>query len=137
MKKGVFLIILAVIMVVFAGANPTPVIAGDEPVYKVFLPLVVKPFYPPECVVNATNGQVPNFVTFDIICQNVPDGWAHMEFDTLGYDAASTDVLLIDGVGVSDHYYQWPFTSFNARLTVTGGDGNTYIFDKVVTVNWP
>lgn len=138
MKKVRFLIIPMAILIVLAGvAKPAPVVAEAPSEYKIFLPMVAKPFLAPECLINVKEGQTPNSITFGINCQNVPDGWAHMEFDILGYDNASTDVLLTDGVGFTNHDYPWPQSDFNARLTVLGQDSAEYQFDISITINWP
>ncbi|OGM76176.1 hypothetical protein A2394_02440 [Candidatus Woesebacteria bacterium RIFOXYB1_FULL_42_36] len=122
------------VIFVFVGIGSVQVKAAEG--HQVFLPLIMKPYPEPQCNIVVTT-YAPNFVTFDISCQNAPDGWAHIQFDTLGQDGASTDIEMINGVAFTDHYYPWPFTSFTARLTVTGLNGGGYDFDIPVYVYWP
>ena len=115
------------------------IIIDDRPpeVYTIFFPFVSKPFVEPQCSINVTEGQT-NHIMFGVNCQNVSGGgWAHLEFDTLGHDSASTDLRLTNGVGFSDHTYPWPYSSFNSRLTVIGLDAKDYSFDIPVEIYWP
>jgi hypothetical protein len=135
--KKVFVFLVTAILVVVLANVPAKEVNAQAQEYQIFLPIILKPFLAPVCNVIVTEGTEPNHITFGINCQNVSDGWVKIEFDTLGQDTASTDVLLTNGVGLTNHDYPWPYTSFNARLTVLGQDSNGYQFDIPVTVNWP
>jgi hypothetical protein len=140
MRKAVFLftVFMAGFFVFSAVVQMTPPSVKASGLYQVFLPLVIKAFPAPDCNVQAIGGaEQSNHVGFGINCSNVPTGWAHMVFDTTGHDFAIADVYLTEGIGTTNHDYPWPSTSFNARLTVTGLDGNQYDFNIPVGVVWP
>jgi hypothetical protein len=136
MKKILFLTIITMVIFlsVVGGSFQTKAAEG----HWVFLPVVMKPFPEPQCNIVVAN-HVPNYVTFDVSCQNVPNGWAHIQFDVSvpSHDSAETDFAITNGVGFTSHYYPWPFTSFTARLTVTGLDNRGHEFDIPVYIYWP
>jgi hypothetical protein len=133
MKK--FLLLTIIMMVIFLSPGSVTAQTNAEG-YRAYLPIVLKPFPEPICDIEITVF-TPNYVKFDIGCQNVPNGWAHIMFDTLGHDSAKTDIAITNGIGYTDHYYPWPFTNFEARLTVTGLDGRGYDFNVPVNIYWP
>lgn len=133
-----FVFVVTLIATIIAGAIlPAQEAKAQTLDHLLYLPLVTKSINVSCDFVPMHHATVPNKILIEVSCTDIPDGYVHVKFDTLGHDAAECDILIEDGKTGVIHDYPWPYDYFNTQFTLSGYDGQVYVYDVPVHIHWP